>query len=287
AASGDTLEVDGVAVTAPWLSFTALAGSTPAAAYGQAVTLTATVQANGAGLGTPSGTVDFVDATTDTVLGSAPLVGGSAALTPSALASGEHLIRAVSRGDGNFTLSLDALAQRVTPVTPTVTVSGGTFSYDQTAHEAAATATGVDGSPVTGRFAFSYDGSASAPSRAGTYAVQATFSSADPNYAGATGTAALVITPATPVLTWAAPAAIPSATALDGTQLNATADVPGTFAYSPAAGTFLATGTQQLTVTFTPDDRTDYTPGTRSVQITVNEPPAPTPATGSGGAAAP
>jgi len=41
---------------------------------------------------------------------------------------------------------------------------------------------------------------------------------------------------ATPVITWANPAAITYGTTLSGTQLNATASVPGAFVYTPAFG---------------------------------------------------
>ena len=51
-------------------------------------------------------------------------------------------------------------------------------------------------------------------------------------------------------------------TPLSAAQLDATASVPGTFAYSPAAGTVLQAGSgQTLSVTFTPTDTTDYTHG--------------------------
>ena len=55
--------------------------------------------------------------------------------------------------------------------------------------------------PVAGKFAFTYNGSATAPTAAGTYAVTATFTSADPNYADATATGTLLINPATPTIT--------------------------------------------------------------------------------------
>jgi hypothetical protein len=48
----------------------------------------------------------------------------------------------------------------------------------------------------------------------------------------------------TPVITWATPAAISYGTPLSATQLNATANVPGTFGYYPLTGTVLAVGTQ-------------------------------------------
>ena len=76
---------------------------------------------------------------------------------------------------------------------------------------------------------------------------------------------------ATPTITWSAPAAITYGTPLSTTQLNATASVPGTFSYYPAAGMALTAGTQTVTVTFTPTDTTDYTTATASVTLTVNQ----------------
>lgn len=84
------------------------------------------------------------------------------------------------------------------------------------------------------------------------------------------GSAAYVIK-ATPTITWSTPAAITYGTALSAAQLDASASVSGTFAYSPAAGTILAAGSQKLSVTFTPTDTTDYTTATGSVMLTVNQ----------------
>ena len=58
----------------------------------------------------------------------------------------------------------------------------------------------------------------------------------------ATATVAITVTKATPTITWATPADIVYGTALSATQLNATASVPGTFVYTPAAGTVLNAG---------------------------------------------
>jgi len=76
-----------------------------------------------------------------------------------------------------------------------------------------------------------------------------------------------------PTITWSAPAAITNPTPLSASQLNATASVPGTFVYTPAAGTVLAAGWQTLSVTFTPTDTADYSPAEAMVSLTVN--PAP------------
>lgn len=81
----------------------------------------------------------------------------------------------------------------------------------------------------------------------------------------------VTVTQATPVLTWSNPASIPYGTALSAVQLNATAPIAGSFAYSPAAGTALTAGAQALSVTFTPTDTTDYTSATATVSLTVNQ----------------
>ena len=79
------------------------------------------------------------------------------------------------------------------------------------------------------------------------------------------------VSKAAPVITWANPAAITYGTVLSGTQLNATANVEGTFTYNPVAGTLLPVGTQTLSVSFVPTDATDYTNATASVQLVVNK----------------
>ncbi len=84
----------------------------------------------------------------------------------------------------------------------------------------------------------------------------------------------VTVNQATPTVTWAAPSAITSGTALSSAQLDATASVPGTLVYSPAAGTVPGVGTQTLTASFTPTDTTDYTTATASVLLTVNAGPA-------------
>jgi hypothetical protein len=77
---------------------------------------------------------------------------------------------------------------------------------------------------------------------------------------------------ATPTITWANPAAITYGTALSSTQLNATANVPGTFVYSPAAGAVLTAGTHTLSVAFTPTDSVDYTTASAQVSLLVTQP---------------
>jgi uncharacterized protein (TIGR03437 family) len=77
----------------------------------QSVTFTATVSSTA---GTPTGIVEFFDGATS--LGTAPLSNGSAFVINSTLTAGEHAIRAVYSGDGNFAGSAsDSLAQTINP----------------------------------------------------------------------------------------------------------------------------------------------------------------------------
>jgi len=64
----------------------------------------------------------------------------------------------------------------------------------------------------------------------------------------------LTVVPRTPVVTWPAPGAITYGDPLGGSQLNATASVPGSFQYTPSAGAILGAGTRMLSVKFTPSD---------------------------------
>ncbi len=73
-----------------------------------------------------------------------------------------------------------------------------------------------------------------------------------------------------PVLTWNNPADIQFGGALGATQLNATSNVPGTFAYNPPLGTVLPVGDHQsLSVTFTPTDAITYSTAAATVFINV------------------
>jgi len=97
------------------------------------------------------------------------------------------------------------------------------------------------------------------------------------NYLPATKSVTIDVTKATPVITWANPAAITRGTALSGVQLNATASVAGVLVYTPVSGTVLAVGTHTLSTTLTPTDTANYTTATKTVTIDVTSganPPA-------------
>jgi hypothetical protein len=96
--------------------------------------------------------------------------------------------------DPNYTNGTATSTLIITPAAPRITVTGGTFLFDFNPHAATATAVGVDGvTPVAGSFSFTYNGSTSPPVNAGSYAVVATFTSSDVDYANGTGSATITI----------------------------------------------------------------------------------------------
>jgi hypothetical protein len=186
-----------------------------------------------------------------------------------------------------------ALATSVSVAPPAASVYGSTISL-------AATVVGQGTLPVTGSVTFLSGtvplGTASITTPgttstavfsttalpAGADTITAAYSG-DSAYSSSTSSPVVVtVTPFTPLLTWATPAAITTATPLSAAQLDAAAAtaagvaIPGTFTYSPAAGTVLPVGTQTLSVTFTPTDSTDFTTATDTVQIVVTQAPAVT-----------
>jgi hypothetical protein len=81
------------------------------------------------------------------------------------------------------------------------------------------------------------------------------------------------VTPTIPIISWTNPAPIVFGTALNSNQLNATANVAGSFAYNPTNGAVLNVGTNTLSVIFTPSDTFYYTSATDSVSLVVFPPP--------------
>src|SRR5205085_3660509 len=83
--------------------------------------------------------------------------------------------------------------------------------------------------------------------------VSATFTPTDTtNYNTASKAVTINVTKGTPTIAWSNPADITYPAPLGAPQLNATANVPGSFVYTPASGTVLSAGNGQiLSVTFT------------------------------------
>jgi len=185
-----------------------------------------------------------------------PEAGTGKTLTPSG---------AVNDGNGgnNYNVSIaTANSGIIEKATATLTISGLSHTYDGTAKSATVTT-----NPAGLAVIVTYDDEAAAPGNTGSYAVAAVIN--DSNYQGSTSDT-LIIAQATPGITWAAPADIVYGTALGAGQLNATAAVAGTFVYTPALGTVPgAGGNQTLSVSFTPDDGTNYNAATAAVAINV------------------
>jgi hypothetical protein len=203
--------------------------------------------------------VSFSAAGQCTVSGTTVHLTGAGSCTITGSQGGNANYSAAASVDRSFTINKGAA---------TVTLTNLTQTYDGTPKSVTAT-TGPAGLDVT--TTYSHDGApVTSPTNAGAYNVTVTVN--DSNYQGSQ-TSILVINKATPVITWNNPAGIPSGTPLSSTQLNAMANVPGTFQYNPPAGTVLATGTHQLSVTFTPTDTANHTAAQKSVQLSVG--PAP------------
>jgi hypothetical protein len=151
---------------------------------------------------------------------------------------------------------------------PSMSITGGTFTYDGQPHNATVSAVDYLGQPLS-PVTITYNGTTNPPVNAGTYAAVASYPG-NSNYLPQSVSATITINRATPSITWAAPAPIVYGTALTGAQLNATANVPGTFSYTPAAGTRLSAGSGiTLSTNFAPTDTTNYTNATTTRTIDV------------------
>ena len=119
--------------------------------YGQAVTFNSTVVTNPVGFGTPTGSVDFVDATTGQDLGTFTLQNGNASVVVSSLAAENHSIQAHYIANSGFDLtSSGTLTQTVNPATLIVTANSVTRVFGQANPVLAATITGfVNNDPST------------------------------------------------------------------------------------------------------------------------------------------
>jgi hypothetical protein len=183
------------------------------------------------------------------------------------------LVRAANSGEVLRGISLTPFSNLTVP---TVTFTGAPTSAPYNSTFTVATTTNASTTPtIAASGACSISGNTvTMTSGTGTCTLTASWA-ADSNYNAATANQTTLATQATPVITWAAPAAITFGGALGNGQLDATASVPGTFVYNPPVGTVLPVGNNEpLSVTFTPTDTTDYTTATGSTTITVNPAPA-------------
>jgi len=89
------------------------------------------------------------------------------------------------------------------------------------------------------------------------------------HYVSAQGTINVTVMKPPPRVTWAAPDPIVYGTPLSTAQLNAAASVDGRFDYTPGMGAVLAVGMHTPSVTFNPNDDSDYSNIPAAVPLTV------------------
>jgi hypothetical protein len=164
-------------------------------------------------------------------------------------------------------------APTITAGTPTTTLGGrilfGTsIPTGAVSISVGSSAASANIDQATGDFSASLDTSALSPASS-PYAIIYLYPG-DTNNAATSATAYLFVLKQSPPLTWTSPVDISYGVALNGTQLNAKAEVPGAFTYSPSPGTVLNAGASQtLSVLFIPNDTVNYSTSTATVTINV------------------
>ncbi len=179
-------------------------------------------------------------------------------------------------GAGNLYVA-DAANLRIREITHPELASAPVFSLGAGTYQAPQSLTITDSTPNASIY---YTSDGSTPTTGSTlYTGSISISSSETvsaiavasGYTASASTSSAYVIQNTPVITWPTPVPITYGTALSSTQLDASASVPGAFAYSPAAGAILAAGTQTLRTNFTPNDTTNYTATSASVSLTVNK----------------
>jgi Flp pilus assembly CpaE family ATPase len=205
-------------------------------------------------------------------LNATALVPGKFAYLPgigAVLAAGRHSLTLtfIPMDSTNYTAAHATVSLAVTKATPAITwATPASIAYGAALSAAQLNAT----ASVPGKFV--YTPAASEVLTAGVQAMFVAFTPTDAaNYTTAEATSSLTVTKATPIITWSKPQAISYGTALSATQLYATASVPGTFAYIPAAGEVLAAGVQPLSAAFTPADAANYSEAQGAVWLTISK----------------
>jgi streptogramin lyase len=140
---GSTATISIPVTVAAAATATALTASANPVGAGQPLTFTATVSSSG--IGAPTGTVTFLDTTTGTTLGTAPLDNsGTATQAVGGLAQGSHSIKATYGGDPSFASSSASLTETVNASqAPAFTSAGDTTFAVGAAGTFPVTATGL------------------------------------------------------------------------------------------------------------------------------------------------
>lgn len=186
---------------------------------------------------------------------------------------------------GRTTPQLDPIffTESAGPVMPTITWNPAALTYGSALGPAQLNATitaVVGGATVTVPGTSTYTPSAgTCPLAAGTHTLTVSFTPTDPtSFTAATASVSLQVSKATPTIEWPPPPDIDQSDPLPASALDAhatwevcgtTVTVPGSFNYTPTAGTMLPVGTHTLSTSFTPADAANYNPAAAAVQINV------------------
>ena len=246
--------MQGVSVNvAPAPTITLVQDSLAAITYGQSETLTAAV---GSAIGTPTGTVAFWNGTT--LLGTATLSGGTAALTVTSLPAGTDTVSAQYGGDTDHAPSSGTGLIAVAPALLTVTVESTSRAVGAANPVFAVAITGfVNGdSSASGSLSGSprLICSATPSSLVATYAIiasQGTLSAGNYTFQFVNGTLAVLPPPASGASTLGLFAPAPSAFFLDEQTAAASAIIvfnygPPGVDWTPIAGDWTGTGTTTI-----------------------------------------
>jgi hypothetical protein len=235
---------------------------TPVVVMGESITCVATVTRS-AGSNTPTGTVAWTSDGAGTIATSPCTLSGSdgtvtcsVTYTPSAIGDGSHLITATYGGDANFTGSSNNQTVTVNRATPTLSVTNSPVTYTGLAQAAV-----VEGSVAGLVSNVRYDGSATVPTNAGTYAVTADFAPTDTtNYNNLTGAPAgnFVIEKVTPTLSVTNSPVTYTGSAQAATVEGSVPGVVSNVLYDSSATVPTDAGTYAVTADFTPTDADNY-----------------------------
>jgi hypothetical protein len=198
----------------------------------------------------------------------ASVAGSPYTITPSAATGGTF-------APGNYTVSYAPGALTVNPATLTITANNRSKIFGQTVTFAGTefVASGLVNSDTVTSVTLTSAGAAASATVAGSpYSIvpSAAVGTGLGNYKITYDNGLLTVTAGgVAVVSWATPNPITYGAPLTSSQLNATANVEGSFAYAPANGSVLNTGTNTLTVIFTPNDTVDYKVVTNTVLLAV------------------
>jgi hypothetical protein len=146
--------------------------------------------------GKPHAATGSVLGINDVVLGSPTFTYNGSSTPPTNAAT--YTVVASFAGNANYEPTSKSTTLVINKATPTVNVTGGTFTFDGKPHAATGSVLGINGAPL-GSPTFTYNGSSTPPTNAATYTVVASFAG-NANYNAVSKSTTLVINKVQPSL---------------------------------------------------------------------------------------